>query len=94
MEPVYQSLKKLIVWVNNVLTGKAKVVVPTKNYALLMPTLQYEEEVTPWLTMCLGGETPKIVSQRLEILKPMVNMMLVQEFAKRHDAPLIVSSRP
>jgi hypothetical protein len=44
--------------------------------------------------MCLGGETPKIVSQRLEILKPMVNMMLVQEFAKRHDAPLIVSSRP
>ncbi|HUD08255.1 MAG TPA: hypothetical protein VMQ52_04205 [Candidatus Saccharimonadales bacterium] len=45
-------------------------------------------------TMCLGGETPKIVSQRLEILKPMVNMMLVQEFAKRHDAPLIVSSRP
>jgi hypothetical protein len=45
-------------------------------------------------TICVGGEFPKIVSQRLEVLKPMVNMMLVQEFASWEGAPLVVDSRP
>lgn len=45
-------------------------------------------------TVCLSAETPVVVRQRLEVLRPMVNMMLVQEFASWEGVPLVVDSRP